>query len=429
VRLDHGTTRAEGKVTMRFPHTRRCPNRLVAALATFAFTLGLARVASAQNVTLAFSPSQPNPNWLDTHGAPLPLTSLRPLSFNPYGISFSDCESDSQLQFPVVVQISNGTSGQDTLQAWAGTIDCTETTNRGSVGGVSGTCIPVSAPVVLSGSSVVISIYARDLAMAIGGISPAGTGGVANFTSVHASGDASCFRQESSAAVPFGLYFLAFTNGGATIDTSLSYNAPVATGSQGTNGMLIDLVGPIAPGGGTITTSDRELKLSWAPSTDSDTQGFDVFCDPPPGSESLLNDGGALFDAGLQGVADPNALECQSPLATANERDGSQIPAAYVCGPPIQGATSNQFVSSSLTNGVQYTYAVAGFDAFDNIGAVDVIGCADLENTSGGTAGGAAGGGGGCAITGGAPSSSLAASLGLAFAALVLASRKRGRRA
>ncbi len=85
------------------------------------------------------------------------------------------------------------------------------------------------------------------------------------------------------------LAFLAFTDsGGSTVDTDIVYNVPLATGTAGTNGYTVDLVGPIAPSAGTtpIGVGDTELIISWNPASDSDTQGFQLFCDPNPSQSS-----------------------------------------------------------------------------------------------------------------------------------------------
>jgi hypothetical protein len=404
--------------------TRSSSHRFAVALAAVATTLGSTSIARAQNVALSFPPTQFNPYWLDSSsmllngGEP-----IRQAGHNPYGVSFSDCENDLQLQFAVAVTYPAGTTGTDSLQVWAGTSDCSVADSRATIGGIPGVCVPVSAPIVLNSSSLTVSVYARDLAMAIGGASPAGTGGVATFSSVHATSDASCFRQVGSAPVSFYLYFLAFKSGGTALDSSISYNAPLANGGSVAGGMAIDLVGPIAPEGGAIARGDRDLTVSWAPASDADTQGFQVFCDPTPsGSTPPL-----ASDAGSASVPAAGGGTCQSPLASY--ADGSKIPPAYDCSPQLAGTTNDQYVASSLVDGEQYTFAVAGFDAFDNIGAVAVVGCADPEIQPSASTEAGSTGGGGCAVSGGSTQRPLAASVGLGVVALVLARRKRsGRR-
>ncbi len=126
------------------------PTRIAIGIASVVATLGVARVASAQNVTLAFSTAQLNPLWLDSSGALLGAQPPRGAAFNPYGVNFADCEADEQLEFPISVTIAAQQSGSDTLQAWAGTGDCTDQTNRAGRSGSTGTCIPVSGQTILT---------------------------------------------------------------------------------------------------------------------------------------------------------------------------------------------------------------------------------------------------------------------------------------
>ena len=391
---------------MHSPH--RVASRLAFAFVAFASTFGVARLAHAQNVTLALSPTQPLPTWLDSTGAALPSQPPRSLAYNPYGISFSDCENDYGWRFAVAVTYAGSTEGVDSLQVWAGAEDCTRAANRTSATG--GTCVPVTPPIVLSDVATNVTVYARDIAMAIGGVAP---GGTASFSSAHASNEAACFRQVSSSAIPLGLYFLAFTNGGSSLDTALSYNAPAATAAVGSNGILIDLVGPLAPTGISLDSRDNAVEVSWSPSTDADTQGFQVFCAPSAAADAAaeppidaqcaswttdIGADGGVIDSGVPGPCpaslDVDAGTCSSPLLAANGAIGSEIPTAYLCGLPISSTTVTSQLEANLTNGTDYAFGVAAYDAFQNLGALSVASpCADPDPTSANQAGG-----GGCAI-------------------------------
>jgi hypothetical protein len=475
---------------MRSRRRTNLPSRIAIALASVAATLGVARVASAQNVTLALSSSQPNPYWLDSKGNLLNGGSpLRGQGNNPYGASFTDCDNDYQMQFSLVVTYPGGTTGQDSLQVWAGTQDCTQAGNRTST--MTGQCVPVTAPVTLSALSLTVPIYIRDIAMAINGAAPGGVGNIASFTSNHATNEAACFRQIGSAAVAIGIYFLAFTDSGATLDTSTTYNAPSSTGAAGTNGISVDFVGPPAPTGGSIGIGDTELVINWAPASDGDTAGFQVLCDPNPNqptspdadpsidaqcsqasdtpiedsstgddsaiSDRILTDEAGLLadsgdDSGLDattldgstsldsgvitscGIPDFDAAVCStSPLVDMEGKNGSQIPQFYYCGPQISSTTATTYSPTQLTDGVYYTVAVAGYDLSENVGAVHVIGCSapepirDFWTTYRQDGGGA--GGAFCALDNvGAPVSSSLLCVGFGITAFTFVRRRRSRR-
>jgi hypothetical protein len=422
------------RLLYRVPSSRR----FAVAFAAFASTLGVAHLAHAQNVTLAFPASQSNPTWLGPSGSALASQPPRSAGYNPYGISFSDCESDYAWQFPIVVTYPGGTTGEDSLQVWAGAQDCTQAANRADGSGAGGTCVPVTAPLVLSALTSNVIVYTRDIAMAINAIAPVGVGNLASFASTHANSDAACFRQQGSAALALGLYFLAFTDGGATVDTTISYSAPLATGASGTNGIFIDLVGPVAPTGVSLDSRDNSVDVSWLPASDSDTYGFEVFCAPggapdaaaePPidaqcSSGVGTGDGGAAVGP-CPAAPNANSNTCSSPLLGANGAIGSEIPLSYFCGPQVEGMTVTSQLETNLTNGTDYAFGVAGFDGFQNIGALAVAGCADPDPTSANEAGG----GGGCAIdAAGAHVGSTASCGGLAIGALAFLGRRRRQR-
>jgi hypothetical protein len=411
--------------------------RFAVAFAAFASTFAVAHLAHAQNVTLAFSPTSPNPTWLGPSATPLATQPPRQAAYNPYGISFSDCENDFAWQFPITVAYAGATMGEDSLQVWAGTSDCTSPANRVNGAGGLGSCVPVSAPIVLSALSSNVTVYARDIAMAINGTSPLGAGGMASFSSTHASSDAACFRQIGSASVSLGLYFLAFTDSDATVDTSIAYSAPTATGAAGTNGISIDLVGPIAPTGIALDSRDKAMDVSWAPAADSDTQGFQVFCAPSAAGDAAAeppidaqcaseatNTSTGVSTPGTCPQSNVDAGACSSPLLGANGEIGSEIPPSYDCGPQVAGQAVTSQLEANLTNGTDYAFGVAAFDGFQNLGALAVAGCADPDPTSANEAGG-----GGCAIdSAGTDVGSAALCGGLAIGALAFGRRRRHRR-
>jgi hypothetical protein len=186
---------------------------------------------------------------------------------NPYGINYADCINDVALEIPVELSSFPGT---DTMQVWATYGSDCVFSGRG-MDGTGATCWLVDpGPGLPSGSlAYTASIPVRALvAPENGTIPPAGT----------LEGDQSasaCLNQQSYAGVPVTLYFLPIQSDGTVDPSGTPYLYPTFTA---------DLVAPPPPSAVTIEPGDTIYTVTWTPNADSDTQGYDVFIDPPPGS-------------------------------------------------------------------------------------------------------------------------------------------------
>ena len=153
----------------------------------------------------------------------------RPQNLNPEGVNFTDCEQDLRMDFTLIL---SGFSGCDeaTVQAWAGTVDCTQDTNRVSTAGTLHACwqlAGVYGPVLATTSQTInISIFARDVlrysAQPIGGT-------VVNQTwdpTFHygSNGESACKVQASDAAVPISIYFIPVNSTANAIGTAYEYS-------------------------------------------------------------------------------------------------------------------------------------------------------------------------------------------------------------
>jgi hypothetical protein len=214
--------------------------------------------ARAQSITLAQAYAERFIGTADMS------TSTRTL--NPYGVNYADCLSDMVLQFPLAL---SGFSGQDNLQVWATYgADCYYG-GRG-LEGATPTCWQVDPGLTLtSASTYTAKIPVRALvAPEDGSIPPAGT-------IEGDQGTEACLHQQSFAGVPVTIWFLPTTSTGDVdpAGTPLKYLTFTA-----------DLVGPPPPSGLGIQDGDTTFTVSWTPNNDGDTQGYDVFVDPPSGT-------------------------------------------------------------------------------------------------------------------------------------------------
>ena len=389
------------------------------------FVLAAAFVSAPARATgPAIGFSLPNPTRVYPDGSPAPS---RDLGRNSNGISFDDCEKDISLVFDLTFTLTGATTDQ--LQVWVGTDDCTTTNARSPA--TNGTCQPVTVPVPISATTLQVKIRARDLAAINGQASPGSGGGAfGGFTT--ATDDKSCFVQQASAGRAFNIAFLEFVPGQNDADGSKVFQP--ATPQLG---IVVDTVGPQAPGSGGVDVGDTLLKVHWNPSADiSDTFGFRVFCDPPPGKQLGAGphpeggttspaptctaapqppaptvdsgvDTGAAVDAAINdasasdaadaadaadtgqptvdsgSVAVDSGLVCTTPDAgiascgtniLQNGVNGSSIDSYYVCA-DIGDKSATQTVVTGLSNGVVYTFAGSAEDASGNAGPTTIIAC------------------------------------------------------
>jgi len=196
----------------------------------------------------------------------------RPQNLNPTGCSFTDCEGDLRLDFPLVISGFNG----DHIEVWAGNIDCTQDANRNQVSTATAhPCWPVAGNTgplyAVSTSPLSYSIFARDVLR----FSPPPQQGVQQLWSgsFHNSPQGetdACHVQTSDAAVSFSIYFIPVNSAFQAVGTA--YMWPLNT----------DLVAPPPPPSVTLQSGDTLLSVSWtSPGDDPDITGFALWSDPP----------------------------------------------------------------------------------------------------------------------------------------------------
>ncbi len=199
---------------------------------------------------------------------------FRAANFNPADINFQDCEDNIVLQFSLNL---SGLPTTDTVEVWAGSTDCTQSSAREESTGPY--CWQVAQRGGFANSvNSIGNIYVRNITQYLD-----------NATTLHpypvtdVPGIEACHTQTTSGAVQLSLYFIFLANDGISVNASATY------------GQNVDMVGPIAPTLQLpIGIGDGLLLLTWTPQIDSTIQGFQIFAqDQGPGGLGLLGDASA----------------------------------------------------------------------------------------------------------------------------------------
>lgn len=370
--------------------------------------------------------------------------SKRPLTLTPEGVNYQDCIDDQQIDFPIVL---TGFEANASFEAWAGIsgADCGQQTNRTSATSV---CWQLVTGIPLQ-STVEVKIPVRKI---LAGAPPFTTQNLGQGADI-------CGKVD---LVTVSVEFLYFSPGQAGASPSASHSVSVTA----------DTLGPPAPTGLSVLPGNTRIKVSWDNISGeggvSALTGVSVYCDPSTGTAAAATDAGTTLvcsdagddagdadadsglDAGCTEVPNPSTPSDGGAVTTGGcstpnfkKSDGTTvIPDAafngkYQCG-SITGNTGTSVIADNvqghpLVNGTSYAVAVAGTDAYGNVGPLSEPICMTPEVTTDfwdayKDAGGGAGGGF-CATSGaGMPGGSLAVIGAAAAIAFSLASRRIKRR-
>jgi hypothetical protein len=177
-------------------------------------------------------------------------------------LNFEDCEANLFYQFQVGI---SAPSSSYVLEAWAGTQDCSVLTNRQT--SATSVCWPVAPFSDALTNPYLLNVRMQDIA----------SGG---FTTTHpvtyvpTNDPTVCQEQTQTGATTITLYIFFVDGGSNPIGTVQQYPITFDTRAG-------DVQGNISVGVG-----DTVLIIGVPGTTDPDTQGYNVYCDPPPGSES-----------------------------------------------------------------------------------------------------------------------------------------------
>jgi len=177
-------------------------------------------------------------------------------------INFQDCQANLQYEFDLL--ISSLASGY-LLNVWAGTQDCSQLANRQAATAV---CWEVTNAVQPNSNPYPIKVRMEDIVSQI-------------FETTHtvtyaAAAQNVCQFQTTTGETAITLYFF-FTDGAGNPYNNVQpypLNVDMRAG---------DVQGPISLGVG-----ETLLIVNVPPTTDPDTQGWNIYCDPPPGKETAV---------------------------------------------------------------------------------------------------------------------------------------------
>lgn len=274
---------------------------------------------------------------------------VRAQNLDPTAINYTDCIADIHLHFDLIV---SGLPCTDTMQVWAGTTDCTQTSARESNSGAT-QCWRIGPSVALQ-QAFPIDIRAQDLVAFVSTAEPP-----PGYTP---QGSAACHAQVAPGTVSVGVYFMAMEADGLTVD-----------GTPAMYSLDVDLVGPYPPTGVTAGVGENLIVVNWTPAVDSTIEGFNVYCQDQGANggdagllEAEVPEATLVCPAGVtattDGATDATATTDMDACVFVNVT-GTNSPGGSVC-------VSNALIDSyCLVNGVVSTAAscesvtVTGVDA------------------------------------------------------------------
>ena len=363
------TRHAVCSTTFRMPfYVRRILRALVAVSVAIACVLAVARVASAQTITIPNAPG--SLGRTDSSGSQVPL---RGQNNYPYGVSLADCLADQRMTFPID---TTNFVANDEIQAWASqdSNDCTDITLRS---GATQRCWRVDQGIPLL-TAQTVTLKVRDIIA-----SPT------TFTSGYTAGSASiCGALDFSS---FNVTFMVLLTGNAVSSVVQNVQA--------------DTIGPPALSGVSVTQGDTRLEVSWnsvGEAGATTATSVSVFY-TPANSNTAIDAGSSLVskDGGSETVTTPAETDEAGDIlveagTTTTTADGGcfltpneitsgggacSAPGFTSTGPDttVQSISVGQFSSqatiSGLTNGVTYAVGVAAQDAFLNNGTISDLQC------------------------------------------------------
>lgn len=245
----------------------------------------------------------------------------RPLNLNPEGVSHQDCLDNQSIRFPLVLDQFQANAS---FQAWASAgADCSVQSNRT---GATALCWNLVTGIPLQQFPNVDIPVRKIMSGVVSPSSPDAT-------------EAICGKVDLTNV---SVQFLYFDPG------------QVATPSAAKSLVVqVDTVGPPPPTGLTALPGNASITVEW---------------------QSISGSGGLVALTGVNAYCDPasTGADCANPNFTANTLPDNAFNARFLCG-SIAGNSGSSVAAKSingvpLQNGVRYAVAVAGTDAFANVG-------------------------------------------------------------
>jgi uncharacterized protein (TIGR03382 family) len=231
-------------------------------------------------------------------------------------LNFEDCEANLFYQFQIGV---SSPSSSYQLEAWVGTQDCSQLTNRQT--SATSVCWPVAPFQDALVNPSLLNVRMQDIAS--GAFTT--THPVSYTPSADSASTPICQAQTQTGATTLTLYIFFVDGGSNPIGTVQQYPITFDTRAG-------DVQGNISVGVG-----DTVLIIGIPGTTDPDTQGYNVYCDPPPGQESAVET--------VPVEASTNNGQC----STSSSGGGSTTDALVSTDAAEDGATSDGAASDSST--------------------------------------------------------------------------------
>jgi hypothetical protein len=340
--------------------------RLLPGLAAFGLVLvagrAPAQTTSTSTLALAMPNSVERPDRVDDT-----------LGLNT--INHRDCVNDNAMDF----KVTTTNLGGNHIEAWVGNTDCSVQMAR-----TDGSCWQVQS--VDGAASLTLPIQVRAI---VGHHKPGETNAWPD-----AAPATDCEDATSDLETSVTIYFLLVSS------TSTTPSGFVPASYE----IKYDLMGPDAPTNVSSGIGEDSLVVDFDASEGTDLNGYNLYCDPPPSGAAASADAGTT-DSGAAGAggasSSPTAAAGASNCPSSVLVEGATANDAYLCGKIESLAESGQ-TDDKLSNGQEYTVAVAAVDLYGNPGKLSAPVCATPEPVTGFyeayRASGGKGGGGFCAI-------------------------------
>ncbi len=283
-----------------------------------------------------------------------------PMPAGSQGLNFDDCNNNVKIRF--TLSMTSIDTSNFSLQAFAGPSDCGPIAARTANTAV---CWPVLGNNIAQASSSTVDINVRDI------VSQIGRNGSGINLSYSSAPSTVCTGGSGAVSVYFLLVPAA--NGDATGQSSA---------------FKVKLVGPPAPTVTSVGSGDGLLNVAWKPATDTDTQGFVVYTDPPI---NAVADAGGVTTCADAGFSDGGVDDAGNPINIPNDASCAFTPIAVsdggACGTSAllggvpgsslsgfeaarTGNTTSNLSVKGLANLTTYNVAVAATDSYGNVGPI-----------------------------------------------------------
>ena len=237
-----------------------------------------------------------------------------PTNIPDTSVNFADCEADLKIKVQLSVV---GPFNNVNLQAWVGSTDCSVITARQTPA----TCWRVSPLISSAVNPQVIDIRVQDILTQLNATTK-------DFTQVVVGSEADCHTQTSTGSTALSIYFFFANSQGQPVGTPQSVPINVDTLAAGVGTIKLEVGSGI-------------LYVNVPPTTDTDTKGWNVYCDPPKDPKA-----DAAFEASTTTTP---ATTCDSSTTPVTPSTDAATDDAATDGAATDGAVTDGAVTDAST--------------------------------------------------------------------------------